>query len=111
MMRVAKPGARFLLLVPNSGFLPFRFGLFGGTWQTRVREDVYDLATWDALFESAGLRVEHRWRDLHVLDIHWIRKGRPWARPFRLAFALSLAIWPLSWQYQVHHLCRRADAA
>ena len=105
MRRVGRPGARFLILVPNAGFLTRRLGLYGGTQQTRVREDVYSLREWGALLAGSGLRVEQRWRDLHPLDAGWIRKGRPWTWPLRAAQALALPLWPLSWQYQVHHLC------
>jgi hypothetical protein len=108
MLRVATPDARFLLLVPNAGFLTRRLGLYGGTQQTRVREDVYSLERWKELFEGAGLRVEQRWRDLHPLDAGWIRKGKPLTWPVRALQAAALPLWPLSWQYQVHHLCRRA---
>jgi len=108
MLRVARPDAQFLLLVPNSGFLPRRLGLFGGTHQVKVREVVRSLDEWRALFETAGLSIEARWRDLHVLSLEWIgREGwRPWL--LRCAQALALPLWPLTWQYQVYHLCRRA---
>lgn len=106
MARVAKPGALFLLLVPNAGFLPRRLGLYSGTYQTRVREDVRSLREWQQLFESAGLRIIYRWRDLHVLSVRWICFG-PWYHwPVRAAQALVLPLWPLIWQYQVYHLCK-----
>jgi SAM-dependent methyltransferase len=108
MLRVAKADARFLILVPNAGFLTRRLGLYGGTNQTKIREDVYSLDEWRALFESAGLVVEQRWRDLHPLNWRWISYGPAWLWPIRAAQALALPLWPMSWQYQVHHYCRRA---
>lgn len=109
MIRVAKLDARFLLLVPNAGFLPRRFGWYGGTHQIKVREVVRTLDAWHALFESCGLHVVSRWRDLHVLSWEWIaREG--WRKvPLRLIQALALPLWPMAWQYQVHHSCRRAN--
>lgn len=105
MRRVGKEKARYLILVPNSGFLPRRLGLYGGTDQVKVREVVRSLREWDALFSAAGLRVLERWRDLHMLSFEWIfREGRLRA-PIRAAQALSLPVWPLAWQYQVHHYC------
>src|SRR4249919_930710 len=98
MLRVATPDARFLLLVPNAGFLTRRLGLYGGTQQTRVREDVYSLEEWQKLFTDAGLKVEARWRDLHTIDPGWIRKGPWFTWPLRAAQALALATWPMSWQ-------------
>ena len=109
MLRVAAPGARFLILVPNAGFLTRRLGLYRGTQQTKIREDVCTLDEWDSLFQAAGLVVERRWRDLHTLDRDWIVMGPPWTWPLRTLQALALPLWPLSWQYQVHHYCRRAS--
>lgn len=106
MRRVAKTGAVFVLLVPNAGFATRRIGLFGGTLQTAVREDVYSLAQWQKLFNDNGLEVVSRWRDLHVLSWGWISQKNPLLWPVRAAQALALALWPISWQYQVYHLCR-----
>ncbi len=106
MIRVAKPEAHFLLLVPNTGFLPRRLGLYSGTHQAAIREEARSLQGWQTLFASAGLKVEERWRDLHVLSASWITQGRWYGWPLRAAQALALPIWPLSWQYQVYHLCR-----
>jgi 2-polyprenyl-3-methyl-5-hydroxy-6-metoxy-1,4-benzoquinol methylase len=105
MVRVAKPGAILILLVPNSGFLPLRLGLYSGTQQADIREELRTLDQWNQLFVSAGLRVRHRWRDLHVLSISWICRGSWIAWPLRAAQASALPLWPLDWQYQVYHLC------
>lgn len=105
MIRVAKPEADFLLLVPNAGFPTRRLGLFAGTRQVEVREEVRSLEEWQGLFESVGLRIEKRWRDLHVVSWSWIMRGPKHLRPMRAAQALALPFWPLSWQYQVYHLC------
>jgi SAM-dependent methyltransferase len=105
MVRVAKPGAIFILLVPNAGFLPLRLGLYSGTQQADIREELRTLSEWSNLFDSAGLRVRYRWRDLHVLSPSWIFRGSWYAWPVRAAQALALPLWPLEWQYQVYHLC------
>ncbi len=107
MVRVAHDDAVFLLLVPNAGFLTRRLGLYRGTLQTMAREDVRTLPEWQQLFESSGLQVVQRWKDLHVLSWEWI-SARKWYRiPLRAAQAMMLALWPLGWQYQVYHLCRK----
>jgi SAM-dependent methyltransferase len=110
MRRVLKPDGFIVLLVPNAGFLTRRLGLYGGTQQKAVREDVLSLDAWQQLFGEAGLRVEARWRDLHPLSRSWIARGSPLAWPLRLAQALALAVWPMRWQYQVYHRCSVSGA-
>jgi SAM-dependent methyltransferase len=107
MVRVATDDARFLLLVPNADFMTRRLGLYGGTEQIAAKEDVRTLQGWQALFEAAGLRIRQRWRDLHVLSWSWIGSGPWYGVPLRAAQALALTAWPLSWQYQVYHLCEK----
>lgn len=106
MRRVVAVDGRVLILVPNAGFLTRRLGLFSGTEQAAIREDVLDLDAWREMFEQAGFMLEKRWRDLHVLSSSWLlRRGWLLAVP-RLLQALALTVWPLSWQYQVYHLLR-----
>ena len=105
MIRVAKPNASVLLLVPNAGFLTRRLGFYGGTEQVVAHEEVLSLPVWQELFESVGLSVEKRWKDLHVLSVSWITRGPWYLVPLRLAQALALPFWPLSWQYQVYYFC------
>lgn len=108
MVRVATPGATFVLVVPNAGFLTRRLGLYGGTHQAAVREVVRTLQAWSELFAQGGLCVEERWKDLHVLSWSWIASAGAWSIPVRVAQALALAVWPLEWQYQVYFRCRNA---
>jgi ubiquinone/menaquinone biosynthesis C-methylase UbiE len=105
MKRVAKPNARLLLLVPNAEFLSSRLGLYKGTLQSSIKEEARSLPEWQELFESAGLRVQSRWKDLHILSASWIFRGKFYQWPLRAAQALALPFWPLAWQYQVYHLC------
>lgn len=110
MHRVLRQHGRLLVLVPNAGFLTRRMGLFRGTEQVAIREDVLSLDSWTGLFEEAGFVVEERWRDLHVLSWSWIlRKGWLYSFP-RLVQAVLLSIWPLAWQYQVYHLLTPSSA-
>ncbi|MEO8565961.1 MAG: class I SAM-dependent methyltransferase [Betaproteobacteria bacterium] len=107
MVRVGAPQAHYLILVPNAGFLTRRLGLYTGTQQVQVREDVYSLEAWATLFRDAGLIVDRRWRDLRMLDYRWVASGplRQWV--VRAAQAVVLPVWPIAWQYQVYHLCRK----
>jgi hypothetical protein len=107
MVRVGTAGARYLLLVPNGDFMTRRLGLFRGTQQARVVEDVLPLDEWRRLIQEAGLAVNRRYRDLHVLSARWITSGSPLTWPLRLAQAAVLPLWPMAWQYQVHHLCSK----
>jgi SAM-dependent methyltransferase len=108
MLRVGRPDAKFLLLVPNAGFLTRRLGLYSGTQQARIKEDVQSLDAWNALFVSAGFEVTLRLRDLHPLSVAWITMGKPLTWPVRALQAAALATWPLSWQYQVYYYCKRS---
>ena len=105
MVRVSKPDAQIVILVPNLDFLTRKLGLFGGTYQTDAKEEVRTLDEWGSVFVQAGLRVESRWKDLHVLSWSWIAKGRKLMWPLRALQALLLTVWPLRWQYQVFHKC------
>jgi SAM-dependent methyltransferase len=106
MLRVAKPGATFLILVPNAGFLTRRLGLYRGTGQTTIRETVRPIEEWTEMFAAAGLQVHNKWRDLHPLSRVWICHGAMLSWPVRAAQAVALALWPIRWQYQVYFLCR-----
>jgi SAM-dependent methyltransferase len=109
MKRTARDDAVFLLLVPNKDFLTRKLGLFSGTGQSDVREEVRTLEEWRELFETAGLEVIKRWKDLHVLAWSWINARRWYHVPLRAAQALALVVWPLAWQYQVYHLCKKRE--
>jgi ubiquinone/menaquinone biosynthesis C-methylase UbiE len=105
IIRVAKANAAILLLVPNANFLPSRLGLYNGTLQAAVKEQALSLLDWQELFQSAGLRVKARWKDLHILSTAWIFRGAYHQWPLRAAQAAALPFWPLNWQYQIYYLC------
>jgi len=109
MLRVAKPGARILLLVPNADFLTRRLGLYRGTRQIEAKEEVRSIVDWSRLFNSAGLEVTGKWRDLHVLSRAWILGGSWPSIPLRFLQAVMLPFWPVAWQYQVYFLCKRRN--
>jgi ubiquinone/menaquinone biosynthesis C-methylase UbiE len=108
MARVAKPHARFLILVPNADFLTRKLRLFGGTNQKEAKEVVRTLLEWESLFNQAGLNVTTKWKDLHVMSWSWISMNGWLAAPLRALQALALVFWPLRWQYQVYHLCAKS---
>jgi len=113
IVRVSKQGGRVLILVPNAGFLTRKLGLYSGTNQANIKEDVLSLESWQGLIESAGLTIIKRWKDLHVLSFSWATKGKWYLWPARIIQALLLVVWPLKWQYQVYFYCKvntRTDA-
>ncbi len=107
ILRVAKPAAKIVISVPNAGFLTRRLGLYKGTQQADYLELVLSLTEWQTLFESNGLQLHQRWKDLHVCNWKWISQNGWLQLPLRLLQAALLPIWPLSWQYQVYHLCTK----
>ena len=110
LRRVAKPDGTVLVLVPNSGFLTRRMGLYGGTGQVAIRETVRSIGEWTAMLDEAGLDICERWRDLHPLSWQWISMGPLRTRPLRLLQAIALPLWPLDWQYQVYFKCKPRPA-
>lgn len=104
MVRVAKPTAKFVILVPNKDFLTRKLGLYSGTYQVDAKEEVRTLDEWNDLFISAGIVVSHRWKDLHVVSFSWVLLNGWRSMLPRLFQALALCVWPLKWQYQVFHL-------
>ncbi|MCZ6516430.1 MAG: methyltransferase domain-containing protein [Gammaproteobacteria bacterium] len=109
MARVGRDTARFLVLVPNEGFLPRRLGLFRGTRQVVVREIVRPLHEWEAMFQRSGLRVEKRWKDLHIVSMEWIFSGSLPRNLMRLLSAVIIMFLPIALQYQVYFLCYRKE--
>lgn len=108
MRRVMKDGdGSILVLVPNSGFLTRRLGLYGGTNQSGVRETVLSIGEWRAMLEASGLHIQAMHRDLRPLSFGWINQGGFVSRIVRAAQAMALALWPLGWQYQVYFRCRK----
>lgn len=108
MVRVARSDGQFLILVPNADFLTRKLRLFRGTNQKDAKEVVRTLDEWEQLLDQGGMRVVRRWKDLHVLSWGWIGMNGIVQAPIRALQALSLAVWPLKWQYQVYHLCEKA---
>jgi len=104
--RVAKPDAKIIILVPNSGFLTYRLGIFKGTNQIRIHETIRSIDDWIQMFTEAGLSVTDQWSDLHVLSREWISKRGVLHMPVRALQAFMLLLWPLQWQYQIYFQCR-----
>lgn len=107
MVRVARPGARFCIVVPNRGFLGWRlFG--GGTEQQALIERPQTLSQWRALFARCGLR------ELRCTKDHWYLKRPRWLTGSpglqsleRAALRVLWQLIPLSLTYQFQFLLER----
>ena len=105
MKRVAKPAARFCIMVPNQDFIGWKVLGHQGTAQQDINEHLLPLKAWRQLFERHGLVV------LRVVPDRWhaIRwrspppnGGKHGAARFVIGPVLE-AGWrlvPLRWQYQ-----------
>ena len=109
MLRVAKPGAQFCIMVPNRDFAGWKLLGHQGTAQQDINERLLSLAEWRRVFEQQGLRVRQVVPD-HWHAVKWRSNRRlaPWraAKGFLLEVAWTLL--PLAWEYQFIFLLERA---
>lgn len=110
MLRVAKPGARFCIMVPNANFIGWKVLGHQGTAQQDINEHLLSLRAWREFFESQHLEIVRvipdRWH-----AVRW-RKS-PGGSPVRFVSGPLLEVaWrlvPLAWQYQFVFLLRRRN--
>jgi SAM-dependent methyltransferase len=109
MLRVARPGARFCIMVPNRDFAGWKLLGQQGTAQQDINERLLSLAEWRRTFETQGLRVRHVFRDRwHA--VKWrLGSGRPspWRAVKGLLLEFAWRLLPLSWEYQFIFLLER----
>jgi SAM-dependent methyltransferase len=103
MKRVAKPDARFCIMVPNQDFIAWKVTGRQGTAQQDINEHLLPLSDWRRLFEEHGLSVlrvvPDRW---HAVRWRSRNGGKHGAARFVTGPALEVAwrLVPLRWQYQ-----------
>jgi SAM-dependent methyltransferase len=103
MKRVAKPHARFCIMVPNQDFIGWKVLGHQGTAQQDINEHLLPLGAWRQLFERHGLAVlrvvPDRW---HAVRWRTPNGGKGAAARFVIGPALEAAwrLVPLRWQYQ-----------
>jgi len=110
MQRVAKPDARFCIMVPNADFLGWRVLGRRGTAQQDINEQLLSLRAWERFFTEQGFRV------LNVLPDRWhaVKWRYGYARgAWRLAKGvLTEAVWrlmPLRYEYQFIFVLQRRN--
>jgi SAM-dependent methyltransferase len=111
MKRVAKPSARFCIMVPNQDFIGWKVLGHQGTAQQDINEHLLPLSAWRRLFEQHGLSVRRvvpdRWH-----AVRWRADGGSAAR-FVTGPVLEMAwrLVPLRWQYQFVFVLERRRGA
>lgn len=112
MKRVAKPGARFCIMVPNQDFIGWKVMGHQGTAQQDINEHLLPLSAWRRLFAEHGLSVVRatpdRWH-----AVRWRAAGAHGLKRLLIGPPLELAwrLIPLRWQYQFVFVLERSDQA
>lgn len=109
MLRVAKPGAQFCIMVPNRNFAGWKVMGQQGTAQQDINERLLSLGEWRRVFEDQGLRVRRvapdRWH-----AVKWrsdARRRSPAYAAKGLLLEVAWSLLPLSWEYQFIFLLER----
>ena len=109
MLRVAKPTARFCIMVPNENFIGWKVLGHQGTAQQDINEHLLSLGSWRRFFESQGLEIVRvtpdRWH-----AVRWRKTPGGGGAARLISGPLLEAAWrlvPLAWQYQFVFLLRR----
>ena len=101
MRRVAKPNARFCIMVPNADYLFWKLKKQAGTQQQEVGEELLSLQQWKALFLRNGFDICHIGQDRWFADQMKVFAN---ANPLQIAKrAIKSLVWklmPLRHTYQ-----------
>jgi SAM-dependent methyltransferase len=110
MLRVAKPDARFCIMVPNENFIGWKVLGHQGTAQQDINEHLFSLRTWRVFFESQGLEIVRvtpdRW---HAVRWRKASGGSPVRFVSGPLLEVAWRLVPLAWQYQFVFLLRRRN--
>jgi SAM-dependent methyltransferase len=109
MLRVARSGTQFCIMVPNRDFAGWKVLGHRGTAQQDINERLWSLAQWRRTFEEQGLRVRRvvpdRWH-----AVKWRtdpRRRSPWYAAKGLLLEAAWSLLPLAWEYQFIFLLER----
>jgi len=109
MLRVAKPDARFCIMVPNENFIGWKVLGHQGTAQQDINEHLFSLSAWRRFFESQKLEivqvVPDRW---HSIRWRKVSGGSPVRFLSGPLLEVAWRLIPLAWQYQFVFLLRRS---
>lgn len=101
MVRVAKVGAKFLIIVPNKNYLWDKVLGKKGTIQRDYQEELKDLNSWKKLFAHYGLAMEKVGQDKYPAEIVKIFEYKnPIKILRRIVYRLVWLFMPLKYTYQ-----------
>ncbi len=101
MVRVAKPRAKFLIVVPNQNYFWDKVLHKRGTKQRDYQEELKDLDSWEKLFENYGLKIEKITQDKYPAEIVKIFESKNPIRILRrIIYRLVWIFMPLKYTYQ-----------
>ena len=112
MVRVAKPEARFCIIVPNKNFIYWKLTRKKGTEQQEINEQLLSLNEWKNLFEKGGLKIEKIYQDKwHMYKINIFNSLNPLSIIKSLILKLTWMVLPLYYTYQFVFICKKKNAA
>ncbi|OGM99545.1 MAG: hypothetical protein A2817_01155 [Candidatus Yanofskybacteria bacterium RIFCSPHIGHO2_01_FULL_39_8b] len=101
MIRVAKPEARFMIVVPNRNYFLWRFRGEYGTKQQDLKETLMDYNEWKEFFKKNGLEVKNVYHDPWPWQSVKIFKHKnPWRIARRAFYRFVWLSIPLRYTYQ-----------
>ncbi len=108
MIRVAKKGAKFLIIVPNINYLWDKVVGKKGTIQRDYKEELKDLNSWKKLFNNYGLKIEKIVQDKYPAEIVKIFEYKnPVKILRRIIYRLIWVFMPLKYTYQFIFILKR----
>ena len=102
MLRVAKPSAKFLIVVPNDNYLFWKLKKIKKGTAQREFEELKNLADWKKIFNNAGLAVAGRIRQDRYpsQELKIFQHKNPYRIARRMVYKLIWLFMPLSLTYQ-----------
>ena len=101
MLRVAKPEARFMIVVPNKNYFLWMIRGEYGTKQREMKETLMSFGEWKKFFEKHGLVVKNVYHDPWPWQSVKIFKHKnPWRIARRAFYRFVWIFMPLKYTYQ-----------
>jgi ubiquinone/menaquinone biosynthesis C-methylase UbiE len=109
MRRVAKDGATFCIMVPNSDYIFWKITGKSGTAQQEIHENLLSLQQWKRIFADGGFEITHIYPD------RWLMKSvkvfstlNPLVILKRLVYKIGWIFLPLNYTYQFVFILRKS---